>query len=213
MKYELKIPTNLNDITLGQYQQYLKLPDGLTENQIALKMITIFCNVPEKVARLIKASDIQEIVAKLSKMFEENPPLTRRFKIGKTEYGFIPNLEEMSFGEYIDVDTYLGDWDNIERAMAVLYRPIKNTYDSLYNIEPYKVKDALNYKHMPLGVVLGSILFFYNLGSDLCQVMMHYSLNQGDLQQKATSEQSGDGINQYMHSLTEILQDLKISLN
>lgn len=213
MKYELKIPTNLNDITLGQYQQYLKLPDGLTENQIALKMITIFCNVPEKVARLIKASDIQEIVAKLSKMFEENPPLTRRFKIGKTEYGFIPNLEEMSFGEYIDIDTYLGDWDNIERAMAVLYRPIKNTYDSLYNIEPYKVKDALNYKHMPLGVVLGSILFFYNLGNDLCQVMMHYSLNQGDLQQKATSEQSGDGINQYMHSLTEILQDLKISLN
>lgn len=213
MKYELKIPTNLNDITLGQYQQYLKLPEGLTENQIALKMITIFCNVPEKVARLIKASDIQEIVAKLSKMFEETPPLTRRFKIGKTEYGFIPNLEEMSFGEYIDIDTYLGDWDNIERAMAVLYRPIKNTYDSLYNIEPYKVKDALNYKHMPLGVVLGSILFFYNLGNDLCRIMMDYSLNQGDLQQKATSEQSGGGINQYMHSLTEILQDLKISLN
>jgi hypothetical protein len=213
MKYELKVPTNLNDITLGQYQQYLKLPEGLTENQIALKMITIFCNVPEKVARLIKASDIQEIVTKLSKMFEETPPLTRRFKIGKTEYGFIPNLEEMSFGEYIDIDTYLGDWDNIERAMAVLYRPIKNTYDSLYNIEPYKVKDALNYKHMPLGVVLGSILFFYNLGNDLCRIMMDYSLNQQGLQQKATLDKSGDGINQYMHSLTEILQDLKISLN
>lgn len=213
MKYELKVPTNLNDITLGQYQQYIKLPEGLTENQLALKMITIFCNVPEKVARLIKASDIQEIVTKLSKMFEQTPPLTRRFKMGRTEYGFIPNLDEMSFGEYIDIDTYLGDWDNIERAMAVLYRPIKNTYDSLYNIEPYKVKDALNYKHMPLGVVLGSILFFYNLGNDLCKVMMDYSLNQQGLQQKATLDKSGDGINQYMHSLTEILQDLKISLN
>lgn len=213
MKYELKVPTNLNDITLGQYQQYIKLPEGLTENQIALKMVTIFCNVPEKVARLIKASDIQEIVKKLSKMFDETPPLTRRFKIGKTEYGFIPNLDEMSFGEYIDIDTYLGDWDNIERAMAVLYRPIKNTYDSLYNIEPYKVKDVLNYKHMPLGVVLGSILFFYNLGSELCQVMMDYSRNQEGLQQKATSELNGVGINQYTDWLTEILQDLKVSLN
>jgi hypothetical protein len=28
----------------------------------------------------------------------------------------------MSFGEYIDLDTYIGDWDNIEKAMAVLYR-------------------------------------------------------------------------------------------
>lgn len=213
MKYELKVPTNLNDITLGQYQQYIKLPEGLTENQLALKMITIFCNVPEKVARLIKASDIQEIVAKLTKMFEHNPPLTRRFKMGRTEYGFIPNLDEMSFGEYIDVDTYLGDWDNIERAMAVLYRPIKNTYDSLYNIEPYKVKDALNYKHMPLGVVLGSILFFYNLGNDLCKVMMDYSHNPQDLQQRATSDKNGGGINQYTDWLKEILQDLKVSLN
>jgi len=213
MKYELNVPTNLNDITLGQYQQYIKLPEGLTENQVALKMITIFCNVPEKVARLIKAADIQAIVTKLSKMFGDNPPLTRKFKIGNVEYGFIPNLDEMSFGEYIDLDTYLGDWDNMERAMAVLYRPIKGKYDTLYNIEEYEVKDATIYKNMPLGAVLGSIVFFYNLGNELCQIMMDYSLNQGDLQQKATSDKNGDGINQYMHSLTEILQDLKISLN
>ena len=213
MKYELNVPTNLNDITLGQYQQYIKLPEGLTENQVALKMITIFCNVPEKVARLIKAADIQAIVTKLSKMFGDNPPLTRKFKIGNVEYGFIPNLDEMSFGEYIDLDTYLGDWDNMERAMAVLYRPIKGKYDTLYNIEEYEVKDATIYKNMPLGAVLGSIVFFYNLGNELCQIMMDYSLNQEDLQQKATSDKNGVGINQYMHSLTEILQDLKISLN
>lgn len=214
MKYELKVPTTLNDITLGQYQQYIKLPKELTDNQVALKMVSIFCQVPDKVVRLMKASDIQMIVEKLSKMFEQTPPLTQRFKLGKTEYGFIPNLDDMSFGEYIDLDTYLGDWDNIERAMAVLYRPILNTYDKLYNIEPYKVKDALNYKHMPLGVVLGCILFFYNLGSDLCQVMLDYSVKQGmTLAQQETLERSGGGINQYMHSLTEILQDLKISLN
>ena len=37
------------------------------------------------------------------------------------EYGFIPNLDDMSFGEYVDLDTYIGDWQNIHRAMAVLY--------------------------------------------------------------------------------------------
>ena len=160
MKYQLNVPTSLSDVTLGQYQQYLKMPEGLTENQVALKMITIFCNVPDKVARLIKASDIQQIVSKLSKMFDSTPPLTRRFKIGNVEYGFIPNLDEMSFGEYIDLDTYLGDWENIERAMAVLYRPIKGTYDTLYNIEPYEVKDATVYKNMPLDAALGLLFFF-----------------------------------------------------
>ena len=213
MKYELNVPTSLNEITLGQYQQYIKLPEGLTETQVALRMVSIFCKVPDKVVRNIKASDIQKIVATLSKMFNETPPLTRRFKLGKKEYGFIPKLDDISFGEYIDLDTFLGDWDNIERAMAVLYRPIQGKYDSLYNIEPYEAKDALNYKHMPLGVVLGAMVFFYNLGNELCQITMDYLHSPQGLQQKATSEQNGDGISQYSDWLKETLQDLKISLN
>lgn len=214
MKYELNVPTSLNEITLGQYQQYLKLPENLTDNQVALKMVGIFCQVPDKVVRNIKAADIQTIVETLTKMFNETPALTREFKLDGKRFGFIPNLDNMSFGEYIDIDTYLGDWDNIEKAMAVLYRPVQGKYDKLYNIEPYEAKDALHYKHMPLGVVLGSIVFFYNLGSELCQVMMDYSLKEGmTYQQKQTLEQGGGGINHYGDWLMEILNDLKISLN
>ena len=213
MKYELNVPTSLNEITLAQYQQYLKMPEGLTETQAALRMVGIFCQVSDKVVRNIKASDIQKMGGTLCKRFNETPPLTRRFKVGKKEYGCIPKLDEMSFGEYIDLDTYLGDWDNIERAMAVLYRPIQGKYDDLYSIEPYEVKDSLNYKHMPLGVVLGAMVFFYNLGSELCQVTMDYLHSPQGLQEKATLEQNGGGINQYTDWLKETLQDLKISLN
>ena len=214
MKYELKVPTSLSDITLGQYQEYIKLPENLKEIQVALKMISIFCNVPEAHAKLIKASDVNLIIDKISKMFTESPSLIKKFKIGKVEYGFIPNLDNITFGEYIDVDTYLSDWDNIERAMAVLYRPIKSKYDNLYNIEEYEAKEAPEYKQMPLSVVMSSILFFYNLGSELCQVMMDYSLkDKQTYQQFQTLVKSGDGINQFSHSLKGILQDLKISLN
>ena len=67
---------------------------------------------------------------------------------------------------------------------------------------------------MPLGVVLGSILFFYNLGSELCQSYDGLFTQSGGLiNRKQTLEQSGVGINQYMDWLKEILQDLKISLN
>ena len=173
MKYELKVPTSLSDITLGQYQEYLKLPEDLSDNQLALKMISIFYNVSDKVARYIKASDVSRIVEKISLMFKESPTLIQRFKLGKKEYGFIPNLDEMTFGEYIDIDTFLGDWDNIEKAMAVLYRPIQSRYSDKYNIVPYEPRNALKYKEMPLSVVMSSILFFFYLVIDLCQFIIH----------------------------------------
>jgi hypothetical protein len=214
MKYELKVPTSLSDITLGQYQEYLKLPEDLTDNQLALKMISIFCNVSDKVARYIKASDVSRIVEKISLMFKESPTLIQRFKLGKKEYGFIPNLDEMTFGEYIDIDTFLGDWDNIEKAMAVLYRPIQSRYSDKYNIVPYEPRNALKYKEMPLSVVMSSILFFYNLGKELCQVMIHSTHRQEmTFQELQPLDKNGVGINQYLDSLTEILHDLKISLN
>jgi hypothetical protein len=35
-------------------------------------------------------------------------------------------------GEYIDLDAFLGDWDNMHRAMAVLYRPIEKNMEKVF---------------------------------------------------------------------------------
>ena len=51
-----------------------------------------------------------------------------------------PDLDELSFGEYIDLDTYLGDWENIHDAMNVLYRPINSKKGDRYTIQEYDVK-------------------------------------------------------------------------
>ena len=46
MEIEVKVPENLSEITLGQYQKYLKIQDGDNDEMfIAQKMIEIFCNV------------------------------------------------------------------------------------------------------------------------------------------------------------------------
>jgi len=121
----------------------------------------------------------------------------------------------MSLGEYIDLDTYLGDWENIHRAMAVLYRPIKNKSGNRYNIKDYDGKGFEDMKDMPLDAVLSSIVFFYNLGIELSKAMMNYleTTEEEALTEYLNSQQNGVGINQFTHSLTEILQDLKISLN
>ena len=217
MKVELIVPNSLNEVTLGQYQEYLKLTQlkDLTETQLSFKMIEIFCGVKAESVRHIKASDVTDIVNIISTMFESKPSLVHTFKMGGVEYGFIPNLDEMSFGEYIDLDTSVGDWDNMEKAMGVLYRPIEIRKGNRYTIKDYDAGDTEHLKDMPLDAVLGSILFFYHLGNELCQTMMN-SLGQEEetlLQEYLNSEQNGVGIQAFTLSLNQILDDLKISLN
>jgi len=121
----------------------------------------------------------------------------------------------MSFGEYVDLDTYIGDMKNIEKAMAVLYRPIVTKIKNKYIIDEYKgdlFHEAM--LNMPMSAVISSIVFFYNLGIDLSSVMMSslQPQQQEYLRQKGLAT-SGVGINQSMHSLREMLEDLKISPN
>jgi len=130
------------------------------------------------------------------------------------QYGFIPNIEEITFGEYVDLDTYIGDFDNIEKAMGVLYRPIIQRYNNKYLVEEYKADKYERMKDMPMDAVLSSIIFFYHLGTDLSKVMMNsFQEEQMTSAQKLILEESGVGINQFTDSLKGILDDLEISLN
>lgn len=214
MKVNLTIPTTLNEITLGQYQEYAKLQD-LTETDLQLKTIEIFCNVPEIVVRNMKATDIVEICNIINNMFDTKHQLISMFKINDVEYGFIPSLEDMSFGEYVDLDTFIGDNDTLHRAVNVLYRPIEHRKGNRYTIKDYDPNTSEIAKDMPLDAVLGAVVFFYNLGKDLSTVMLNSldKKNEQTLAEYLTSQPNGGGTIQSMDYLTEILQNLNISLN
>ena len=161
-------------------------------------------------------SSVRAIVDILVDLLQSKPDHVERFKIGETEFGFIPDLDDMSLGEYIDLDNNASQWENMHVAMNVLYRPIKTSKLGKYNIEDYNVKNPEAMKDMPLGAAIGSLFFFYNLGIELANHTILYSNNQAEMeiyQDQLTSIENGDGINQFMDSLTEILQNLKISLN
>jgi hypothetical protein len=214
MNVNLRIPTTLNEITLGQYQEYAKL-EGLSETDLQLKTIEIFCNVPPIVVRNMKATDIVEICSIISVMFDTKHQLISMFKLNGVEYGFIPSLEDMSFGEYVDLDTFIGDNDNLHRAVNVLYRPIEHRQGNRYTIKEYDPSTSEIAKDMPLDAVLGAVVFFYNLGKDLSIAMLNCldKKNEQTLAEYLTSMPNGDGTIQSMDYLTEMLQSLNISLN
>ena len=178
-------------------------------------MLEIFCGVKLTEAMSMRIKDVRAIISHLDELLSQQPQLVKKFSLKGQEYGFIPNLEDMSFGEYIDLDTFLGDWKNMHKAMSVLYRPIKDKYGERYNIVAYDVVDAEHLRDMPLDAVISSLLFFYRLGIDLSRLMTDYLEQEEEsrIVQYLNSDKSGVGINQYINLLKGTLDDLNILLN
>lgn len=220
MKIEINVPSELSEIPLHKYQKFLRIVDKNIDDPnadrfVSMKMIEIFCDFPKELIFDYRIKDITGITDVLTKMFEKRPELVRTFKLGDTEFGFIPNLEDMTFGEYVDLDTYIGDWQNIHRAMGVLYRPITAKIKDKYTIEKYRGDAYLDAMvNTPMDAVLSSIVFFYNLGTDLQNVILD-SLEGREkeiYQQYLTSIGNGVGTMPYIYSVTETLQRLNRSL-
>ena len=213
---KLTIPTSLKDITLRDYKKFLDVEkENKGDRFLNAKLIHIFCKISLEKVMLLELKDAEDIVKTISDMFNEKPALVKKFKIGKTEYGFHPELDSLTLGEYIDLDTFIGDWDNMEKAMNVLYRPILVSVKERYSIDEYNVDNFADALDMPMDAVMSSIFFLWYLGLELSTVMTNYLDSQEveHLTQHLNSQANGVGTEQFLHSLRATLDDFKISLN
>lgn len=215
---ELEVPTTLEDIKLWQYQKYMKVVDAHKDaenteelnNFLNMKLVEIFCNVSLKDVSKISVRGYKKILDILNKAFEEKPKLVQRFDLEGVDMGFIPKLDDISLGEYIDIENNLSDWQKIHKAMAVFYRPVNFKLGDKYGIADYEAKEDIQeiMKEMPMNVVMSSMVFFYSLGKALLKAIPKY------LEKNLTSSQiyhleqhlqkNGVGISQFMHSLKEM---------
>lgn len=201
MKLDIRVPTSLNDIPLHQYQKFITTfqdDEALTDEYAAIKMLEIFCGLKTDESLQVKVSDIKKITDKLNKALSEKPLLITRFKLGGTEFGFVPQLDDLSFGEFVDIENNIGDWETMHKAMAVLYRPVTQRVGKKYEIEDYRGDswwDAM--LNMPASVAVSAINFFFHLENDLLKATFH-SLDQQEtkVQQAAQtiSTDNGGGI-------------------
>jgi hypothetical protein len=214
MKVEITIPTDLSEVPLSRYQKFLKIAQNNEDSEfLHHKMIEIFCGIDLKLVPQIKYKDILDITNILTNMFNQDHKLVKTFKLGGVEFGFIPNFEDITSGEYMDLDNYINDYKDFHKAMAVLYRPIKNKLGGKYTIEPYLGSDAYSdvMKNAPLDVVLGARVFFYHLGNELLKSTLTYlEENQEamNILNKRNLDKDGDGTHQSMLSLKVMLEDL-----
>jgi hypothetical protein len=218
MKVNINVPDSLNEITLYQYQRFEKL---IQENEashfVNQKTIEIFCNIELKDVARIRIADIDDLLLHLNNLLQQKPKLTKTFKLGVYEFGFIPKLEDMTSGEFIDLENYLSSTESLHQAMAVLFRPIKSKVKDLYTIEEYessyKYSEVL--KYMPLDIALGSMLFFWTLQNDCVNALTDYIQNEVEQSEQAKQvlEKNGVGINQFTQQLKGIFSDSMPLLN
>ena len=211
------VPRSLADITLGQYQKYeavlAKNEGNEQERFMQLKMIEIFCGVDFQTANKMPMIQFSEVCEAGYAVLQERPSFEQTFHLGETEFGFIPDLEQMTFGEFVDLESFISEIKDMHKAMAVLYRPIKQRVKDKYLIHEYE-GDMFHevMRSMPLSAASGSMLFFWNLGIDCLNVILKSSenreLKREFYQRREALLKSGDGTQQFGNSLALILQDL-----
>jgi hypothetical protein len=196
----------------------MKLVENSNDQEfIAQKTIEIFCGLNMRDVIKIKWSDVKELIAHFNELFKQKNEFTPTFKIEGLEFGFIPNLEDITFGEYVDLESNITKIDNFHKAMAVMYRPIKTRSKDKYEIIPYTGTDEFSdlMKFAPLDVVMSASLFFWTLGNDLVNsslLSLEMEMKKNPKVMTSANELSlqktGVGIIQSMHLLKETLQSL-----
>ena len=217
MKLDILLPNSLSEIPLSRYQEFVAMKEKSNDEElIANKMIQIFCGLKLGEVAKIKVKDLNGLIKHFTEVFSERPQLVRQFRIKDIEFGFIPNLEEISFGEYVDIEHHLQNWSTYHKAMAVMFRPIKEKYKDKYSIIDYEPNEDMQelMKFAPLDVAISASFFLQSLLSELLKATLHYLKNEltktkdlTNFRKEFSLANNGVGIQAYMDSLTEILQN------
>lgn len=208
----IEIPESLSDVKLSAYKKFILLASEENGDELA---VYHFCGLTPAQQQGMRKADLLEIQAQLGKVLNEKPALVKTFKHRGVEYGFHPKLEDISLGEYIDLEEYLKEpYKNAEKVLGVLYRPVTSKMYGRHLIEAYDPDKHTGQTFQELGadIFMGCLLFFYRLEIKL-QITTLQSLASKQrmnpaLTSKPTSVESGDGIALSIKSLEAIYSSL-----
>ena len=176
---EFELINDWSDVSLEKWAQLVasqKAAKGKADEAIA--SITHLSDMPEKLLKELSLKDVANLMGKLAVVQSmAKSELVNKITINDIEYGFHPDLEEITLGEYADLEHCIQDGlqDNMHKVMAVLYRPILETKGNWYSIEPYdveskRVREQI-FKEMKAAEVESALLFFWTFVRELLKLL------------------------------------------
>jgi len=168
------------DVTLEKWAKLVTM-ENKSKSKEALDTISLLSNIPKKLIKRLGINDVSNILNKVAELQKDGSGKLRRIiNVDGVEYGFHPDLSEISLGAYADIETYIqaGIESNLAKIMAVLYRPIAEKNGKQYSITAYNGSEvrmrAEKFKKMKAKDVNSSLVFFWTLGKALSKILPLY---------------------------------------
>ena len=188
---KLTIPNEWSDITIGIYQEYVKIQQGKSnEKNKVISSLALLCDTKPLIVKKMAYTDLLDIMNIIKVMIDAEPKkedFKKMFTFSEIEFGFVPNLNKLTTGEYIDLESYCKNpIENLHIIMSILYRKVIKKVNDRYAIEPYnpdEFKEEL-FKDCPMDIALSSLGFFLTLGERLATISRRYLVQQETKQQR-----------------------------
>jgi len=180
---QYKLINSWEDVTLEKWLQLVDLKTD-TKSEEATETIAALSNIPKKLIKELALSDVAILMSRIAELQkEQNTKLKRIIKIDGIEYGFHPDLDSISLGEFADIETFIksGIEKHLPELMAVLYRPIKEKKNDIYIIDAYDGDIRLRteeMKKMSAEQVQNALRFFFVLGKEFSKILPLYLMEQ-----------------------------------
>ena len=178
-----KLINSWADVTLETWLKLVDFATG-TKTEEATETIAALSDIPKKLIKELALSDVAVIMSKIAELqAKQDTTLKRIIEINDVEYGFMPELDKISLGEYADVEQFIknGIESNLPELMAVLYRPVKLKKNDIYIIDAYDGDITMRteeMKKMSAEQVQSALVFFYHLGRVLSEILPSYLMEQ-----------------------------------
>jgi hypothetical protein len=176
---EFKLINSWEEVTLEKWLQLIDFETG-TKTEEATETIAALSDIPRRLVKELALSDVANIMSKVAELqAKQDTKLKRIIEINDIEYGFHPDLDSISLGEYADIEQFIknGIDKNLPELMAVLYRPVKEKKNDIYIIDGYDGDIRLRteeMKQMSAQQVQSALVFFYTLGKALSEILPLY---------------------------------------
>ena len=166
------------DLTLERWAKLVSIKKGSKVKE-AIDSIKVMSDIPRQLIEQLTVKDVAFILEQATEVQKEGK-LKHKITMDGMTYGFHPNLEAITIGEYADIEQYVqtGLETNMHKIMGVLYRPIVEEKDDIYTIEVYdsdsmKIR-AEAFKKMKAKDVQSALVFFWTLGNELLKILEQF---------------------------------------
>jgi hypothetical protein len=161
-------------ISIGDYMKIFKVKDLFEDEYMKAKVVNLVTGCPMETLLEAENHKVDFLATTIFSLLPQPPyQLIDRFELDGVHYGYLPSYKEISFGEFIDLDTLLTKkpeeiMENYHIITAMMYRPIvsqkseHNFKIEKYNVDTLEDRADLFRKRLDIKFALGGQFFFTN---------------------------------------------------